>query len=114
MPNLHELGGIDSIISDIKKMILLPLKHNPIFESLHLTPPKGILLTGISGSGKTALGLATLKFLQEELQLGVVYKSATEVVGGLSGESENNVRKMFAELGEEKRILFLGIFFIIY
>ena len=42
------------------------------------------------------------------MELGVEYKSATEIVGGVSGESENNVRKMFSELGEEKKVLFIG------
>jgi len=53
------------------------------------------LLTGIAGSGKSVLGLSLCKFLYEAYQIPFTYISATEITGGISGESENNLRGLF-------------------
>lgn len=52
MPELNELGGITSILEEIRGFIHLPLKHGNVFEKLKVDPPKGILICGNPGTGK--------------------------------------------------------------
>jgi SpoVK/Ycf46/Vps4 family AAA+-type ATPase len=59
---------------------------------MNIFPPKGILITGPSGSGKTCLGIALCKMMKNELNANFYYHSSTEVIGGVAGESENNLR----------------------
>ena len=68
----------------------------------------GILITGISGSGKTVLGLSLCKFLYENNEIPFTYISATEITGGISGESENNLRNVFKKVQESQpSVLFI-------
>ncbi len=71
------------------------MHNSDIFERLHVSPPKGVLLTGPPGSGKTAVGLALCKDIKKLYNHPFFYKPSTELIGGLSGESEKNLRKLF-------------------
>jgi SpoVK/Ycf46/Vps4 family AAA+-type ATPase len=73
----------------------MPLKHGRIFEEIGVQPPRGVLITGPTGSGKSALGQALCRDLNERFGLQVFVKHATELVGSLSGESERNIRSLF-------------------
>lgn len=95
--NLDEIGGIDKIIESIKYNVYLPLENPKIFANLRVTPPKGTLLTGPVGSGKTALGLAICKDIHLRLGYPFFFKQSTEIVGGVSGESEKNLRQLFID-----------------
>jgi SpoVK/Ycf46/Vps4 family AAA+-type ATPase len=75
----------------------LPLKNNEIFEKLNINPPKGILLTGPTGSGKTAVGLAICKDIYLKFGHPIFYKPSTEFISGVSGDSEKNLRNLFKE-----------------
>ena len=66
-----------------------------IFNKLNVQPSKGVLLTGPSGSGKTALALAVCKDIYLKFNHPFFYKPSTEIIGGLSGESEKNIRNLF-------------------
>lgn len=57
----------------------------------------GTLLTGPAGSGKTALGLAICKDINQKLGYPFYFKQSTEIVGGISGESEKNLRAVFID-----------------
>lgn len=70
----------------------MPLKYNYLFEQLGSSAPKGILLTGTTGCGKTYLAKAICRDLFEKHQLSVFIKNGAEIVASLSGESEKNIR----------------------
>jgi ribosome biogenesis ATPase len=53
------------------------------------------------------LGMALLRYVVEKFGMFGVYRSATEMVGGISGESEKNVREMFKSVGDCGGVLFI-------
>jgi len=73
-------------------MIEWPLKYDSIFEYLGVTPPKGILITGPPGVGKTQLALS---IAGENPNVPFFKLNAPEIVSGLSGQSEEKIRQIF-------------------
>ena len=56
-----DVGGLELMKQTLKEAVEWPLKHADIFLKTHSTPPKGILLTGLPGTGKTLLASAVAK-----------------------------------------------------
>ena len=96
-PSLDQLGGLSNILPQVLQLIYLPLKYKHLFTTLNLSPPRGILLTGPPGSGKTALAMAIGKHIKETLGFTFLFNSGTELIAGVSGESEQNIRGLFQE-----------------
>lgn len=88
-----DLGGIDHILQDVKEIIEWPLSHPEIYKWLGVEPPRGILLHGPPGCGKTHLALA----IAGELGVPFFNISAPEMVSGMSGESESRIRSLFQQ-----------------
>lgn len=86
-----DFGGLDSTIADIKEVIERPFKHPEIYEHLGVDVPRGVLLYGPPGCGKTCLALA----VAGELGVPLFKISAPEIVSGMSGESEAKIRELF-------------------
>ena len=86
-----DVGGLESMKETLKEAVEWPLKHADIFLKTHSTPPKGILLTGAPGTGKTLLAKAVAK------QSGVNFISVKgpELISRFVGESERAVREVF-------------------
>ncbi|KAI9209680.1 ribosome biogenesis ATPase RIX7 [Polychytrium aggregatum] len=93
---LSDLGGIDHCIEEVLQLIGMPLKHPEIYLHLGIQPPRGILLHGPPGCGKTLLANA----IAGEAAVPFVSISAPSVVSGMSGESEKKIREVFEEAKE--------------
>ncbi|XP_059075802.1 cell division control protein 48 homolog C [Cryptomeria japonica] len=87
-----DLGGLSGVINEIME-IIYPLFHPEIYPWLGVQPMKGILLHGPPGCGKTKLAHA----IANEAGVPFYKISATEVVSGVSGESEENIRNLFSK-----------------
>eukprot|EP00624_Nannochloropsis_granulata_P007608 evm.model.NODE_8697_length_10216_cov_48.226311.1 len=87
-----DLAGIDGVLQDVRELIEYPLTHPEVYAHLGVEPPRGILLHGPPGCGKTLLANA----VAGELGVAFLKISAPEVVSGMSGESEQKVRELFA------------------
>ncbi|MEI8314116.1 MAG: CDC48 family AAA ATPase [Verrucomicrobiota bacterium] len=86
-----DVGGLDLMKQTLKEAVEWPLKHADLFLKTHSTPPKGILLTGVPGTGKTLLAKAVAK------QSGVNFISVKgpEMMSRFIGESERAIRQVF-------------------
>ena len=87
------LGGISKAIEQCLELIALPLLHPEIYTFTGIVPPRGILLHGPPGCGKTRLAQA----LCGEMNVPVLNVSAPSIVSGTSGESEKGLRDLFEE-----------------
>lgn len=91
--NLKSLGGMDDVIAQLMELIGLPILHPEIYLSTGVEPPRGVLLHGPPGCGKTSLANA----LAGELKVPFISISSPSVVSGMSGESEKKIRDLFDE-----------------
>lgn len=101
---LDDLGGIDSILADLRQLIVQPLAHPEVFAHLGVHAPTGVLLHGPPGSGKTKLAHA----IAGTTGVNFFKVAATEIVSGMSGESEAKIRNLFqAAIAAAPALLFL-------
>ncbi|SCU93445.1 LADA_0G03136g1_1 [Lachancea dasiensis] len=91
--DLSSLGGMDDVVAQLMELIGLPILHPEIFATTGVEPPRGVLLHGPPGCGKTSIANA----LAGELQVPFISISAPSVVSGMSGESEKKLRDLFEE-----------------
>ena len=91
--SLADLGGVDHVIQELEDLLVLPLLQPAIFTSSRIQPPRGILLHGPPGCGKTMIANA----FAAELGVPFITLSAPSVVSGMSGESEKALREHFEE-----------------
>ncbi|KAJ2493235.1 Ribosome biogenesis ATPase rix7 [Coemansia sp. RSA 2050] len=90
---LSNLGGVDSCIEEVLELIVMPLKHPEIYLHTGVQPPRGVLLHGPPGCGKTLLANA----IAGEVGVPFLQISAPSIVSGMSGESEKKLREVFEE-----------------
>lgn len=90
---LADLGGVDACIEQMLEVVALPLLHPEVYLHTGVRPPRGVLLVGPPGCGKTMLAGA----IAGELNLPFIQISAPSVVSGMSGESEKTLRETFEE-----------------
>lgn len=77
----------------IRELVELPLRHPSLFKTIGVKPPKGILLYGPPGSGKTLIARA----VANETGAFFFLINGPEIMSKLAGESESNLRKAFEE-----------------
>ncbi len=88
-----DLGGIKPVVDKVREMIELPLKHPELFDRLGIDPPKGVLLHGAPGTGKTLLARA----VANESEAYFTNINGPEIMGKFYGESEERLRQVFTE-----------------
>ena len=93
----EDVGGLDREIQRVREMVELPLKHPSLFKRLGIDPPKGVLLRGPPGCGKTLLA----KAVANESEAHFISINGPEIMSKFYGESEKKLRKIFVE-AEEK------------
>ncbi|MEM7813812.1 MAG: CDC48 family AAA ATPase [Candidatus Aenigmatarchaeota archaeon] len=87
----EDLGGLHEEIKLVREMIELPLKHPELFERLGIEPPKGVLLHGPPGCGKTLLA----KAVANESGARFFVLNGPEIMSKWYGQSEENLRNIF-------------------
>jgi len=89
----EDIGGMHDAIQKVREMIELPLRHPELFTRLGIEPPKGVLLHGPPGCGKTLLA----KAVANESGANFYSIAGPEIMSMWYGKSEENIRKIFEE-----------------
>jgi transitional endoplasmic reticulum ATPase len=88
-----DIGGVRRQLAQIREMIELPLRHPLLFKTLGVKPPRGVLMYGPPGSGKTLIARA----VANETGAFFFIINGPEIMSKMAGESEANLRKAFEE-----------------
>jgi len=88
-----DIGGVRKQLANIRELVELPLRHPQLFKSIGVKPPRGILMFGPPGSGKTLIARA----VANETGAFFFLINGPEIMSKLAGESESNLRKAFEE-----------------
>ena len=89
----EDIGGLHSQLQRIREMIELPLRYPEVFERLGISAPKGVLMYGPPGCGKTLIARA----IAHETEANFFSVSGPEIIHKFYGESEAHLRKIFEE-----------------
>ncbi len=89
----EDIGGLSEAKEKIREMVELPLRHPEIFKRLGIDPPRGVLLYGPPGCGKTLLARA----VASESEAHFIHINGPEIMSKFYGESEQRLRKIFDE-----------------
>ena len=89
----EDIGGLKRELRRIREMIELPLRYPEVFERLGIAPPKGVLLHGPPGCGKTLIARA----VAQETSARFLSINGPEIMNQWHGASEGNLRKIFDE-----------------
>jgi len=116
----EQIGGQAAAIRAIREVIELPLLHPEQYRRFDFVPPKGFLLYGPPGCGKTMIGKATAHSLARELKSATgqsmrghfMHVKGPEILNMWVGESERIVRELFAEARQRRALGFLPFLFI--
>src|SRR6266700_2761822 len=116
----EKVGGQEAALQAIKDAIELPLLHVDLFKKFQHATPKGLLLYGPPGCGKTLIGKATAYNLTKQLRARAgtemreyfMHVKGPEILNMWVGESERMVREIFATAREKRRESFMPFLFI--
>ncbi|MCS7146343.1 MAG: CDC48 family AAA ATPase [Nitrososphaerota archaeon] len=93
----EDIGGLEEEIQRIREMIELPLRFPELFQRLGIDPPKGVLLYGPPGCGKTLLA----KAVATEAEANFILINGPEIMNKYYGETEAKLREIFRRAEEE-------------
>lgn len=104
VPSFEDIGGAKPQLARIREMIEMPLRFPEVFERLGISPPRGVLLYGPPGCGKTLIARA----IAHEADAKFFTISGPEIIHKHYGESEAHLRKIFQEASKQgPSIIFL-------
>ena len=104
IPSFEDIGGAKPQLARIREMIEMPLRFPEVFERLGISPPRGVLLYGPPGCGKTLIARA----IAHEADAKFFTISGPEIIHKHYGESEAHLRKIFQEAAKQgPSIIFL-------
>jgi transitional endoplasmic reticulum ATPase len=89
----EDIGGLHEEIQRVREMVELPLRHPELFQRLGIDPPKGVLLHGPPGCGKTLLARA----VANESEANFYSINGPEIMSKFYGESEARLREIFQQ-----------------
>ncbi len=89
----EDIGGLAEEIQRVREMVELPMRHPEIFQRLGIEPPKGVLLHGPPGCGKTLLARA----VANESEANFQSINGPEIMSKFYGESEARLREIFQQ-----------------
>ena len=87
----RDIGGLEQVKQELREAVEWPLKYPDSFKRLGVKPPKGILLYGAPGTGKTLLA----KAVANEAEANFISVKGPELLSKWFGESEKAVREVF-------------------
>ncbi len=95
IPEVHwdDIGGLEEVKQELREVVEWPLKHPEYFKEMGIEPPKGILLYGPPGCGKTLLA----KAVATESGANFIAVKGPEILSKWVGESERAIREIFAK-----------------
>ncbi|RDW62758.1 p-loop containing nucleoside triphosphate hydrolase-15 [Coleophoma crateriformis] len=91
--SLENLGGVDNVIEDLNELVAMPMLYPETYIKTGIQPPRGVLLHGPPGCGKTMIA----NCFAAEIGVSFIPLSAPSLVAGMSGESEKKIRDIFDE-----------------
>lgn len=87
----NDVGGLEAIKRELKEAIEWPLNYAELFSKTNTRPPKGILLYGVAGTGKTLIA----KAVANESQVNFISVKGPSLISKFIGESEKAIRDIF-------------------
>ncbi len=93
IPNVNwdDVGGLDEVKRELIETVEWPIKHAPAFSRMGIKPPKGVLIFGPPGCGKTLLA----KAVATESEANFISVKGPEILSKWVGESEKAMREIF-------------------
>lgn len=89
----EDVGGLVEQIRAVREFVELPLIFPQVYRQLGISPPRGVIFYGAPGTGKTLLA----RSVANEINARFFYINGPEIVGTYSGQTEENLRKVFAD-----------------
>jgi len=89
----EDVGGLSTQVRILRELVQLPLRFPHVYRHLGIAPPRGVILYGPPGSGKTHLARA----VSNEIDARFYYLNGPDVIGTYTGETEANLRRIFSE-----------------
>ncbi|OMJ27771.1 26S protease regulatory subunit 4, partial [Smittium culicis] len=86
-----DIGGLEQQIQEIKEAVELPLTHPELYEEMGIKPPKGVILYGVPGTGKTLLA----KAVANQTSATFLRVVGSELIQKYLGDGPKLVRELF-------------------